>query len=207
MKLAHFYHVYADGRWREPLSEHLHAVERSGLLDVTGSVRVSIVGSDAHAGEVEQFLEGKCATVVSRTEDGWEQETLELVRNWASTEDGAVLYAHTKGAANHSTINVRWRRSMTYHCVVKWAECLQSLADHDAVGCHWLTAEDGTGYFGGTFWWANTSYLRRLAPISYHSRWMAELWIGQIVDGAANIRDMNPGAPSHQLFTSQWEYE
>ena len=32
MKLHHFYHVYADGQWMEPVSQHLRALKEKGQV-------------------------------------------------------------------------------------------------------------------------------------------------------------------------------
>ena len=78
----------------------------------------------------------------------------------------------------------------------------------DAVGCHWLTAEqfsswapqefpDGTPFFGGNFWIARCDYLRTLPEPSTRSRFDAERWIGL---GDPRVLDLNPGWPAANLF-------
>jgi len=44
VRLSHFYHVYADGAWEAPVTEHLHALTVSGLLDSLDDLFVGIVG-------------------------------------------------------------------------------------------------------------------------------------------------------------------
>ena len=43
--LAHFYHVYADGAWQDPLAEHLAALEASGLGAALDVKAAGVVGS------------------------------------------------------------------------------------------------------------------------------------------------------------------
>ena len=39
MELHHYYHVYADGDWHQSVSDHMHALLTSGLLDHFGTIQ------------------------------------------------------------------------------------------------------------------------------------------------------------------------
>ena len=113
-----------------------------------------------------------------------------------------VFYAHTKGAWSPVDINVRWRRSMTYHTVIMWQDAVRALDDRDAAGCHWVQDQHGPWFLGGTYWWANADYLSRLPDVPFVSRWSAEHWIGM---GDPQVFDLNPGHPAGQAtFTTSW---
>lgn len=182
MRVAHFYHLWRPGQWREPAHEHLDALVQSGF---EGPVHLSFAGT--------------------------EHETLERVREYAQRNEGAVLYAHTKGASDPSDFNARWRRSMTDRLVRDWRANLAHLEGHDAVGCHWLTAarfpdrrdcppEQGNvsvPFFGGNFWLARCEYLRTLPPCPQENRWDAERWIGM---GDPRVFDLLPGWPADHLW-------
>lgn len=183
MRLAHFYHIWTGGRWQEPLYEHLAALVESGYF------------STDHA-----FFP---VTV----NNGWEQETISRLYDYSKRNDGAVLYAHTKGAADPSEFNARWRRSMTDRVVRDWEHNLALLDHYQAVGCHWLTPErfpqhaqefrEGIPFFGGNFWMARCDYLRTLPECPTEDRWQAERWIGM---GGPRVLDLNPGWPAEELF-------
>jgi hypothetical protein len=145
--------------------------------------------------------------VAVEADAGFEQVTLAAVRRYAIENDGAVMYAHTKGAQDVTDFRAKWRRSMTRRVVGNWRATLAALDEHDAVGCHWLTREgfpgfeqefpDGTPFFGGNFWMARCDYLRTLPEPSTRSRFDAERWIGL---GAPRVLDLNPGWPAANLF-------
>jgi hypothetical protein len=178
VRLAHWYHVWSGGAWQEPLAEHMGA-----LVEATFDhpVYFSVVG------------------------DGWEQVTLRKVREYAQEHDGAICYAHTKGGHDTSDFRAAWRRSMTRHVIGGWRENLAALEAYDAVGCHWLTADEfpqvphvvTTPFFGGNFWIARCDYLRTLPECSTESRFDAERWIGL---GNPRVLDLLPGWPGEELF-------
>jgi hypothetical protein len=170
--LVAFYHCWTPGKWEQPEAEFWAALGASGF---DGSVH-------------ERFEDGPS-----------EAATLNAVREHALVNDGAVLYAHTKGAADDSDFRVRWRHSMTNRVVVRWQEHLATLetGDVDAVGCHWLTPEAypgmvNTPFFGGNFWMARCDYLRTLPPCPSEPRFEAELWVGR---NNPRVIDLLPGWP------------
>jgi hypothetical protein len=204
MKLACWYHAWVDGDWTEPVLEHVDALLAA---DYIGPVYLGLVGAklwrDAAAGAFDPLD----ARVAIEADSGFEQVTLAKVREYAQTHDGAVLYAHTKGAADATEFRKAWRRSMTRRVVSEWHYNLMSLDHYDAVGCHWLTREgypgfeqefpDGTPFFGGNFWMARCDYLRTLPEPSTRSRFDAERWIGL---GDPPVLDLLPGWPAASLF-------
>lgn len=197
MKLHHFYHVYQSGNWETPVAEHAKALVDSGLADELDNIKLGIVGIDA-LGPCTVFLDhGIDPLVVANSPYQWEQLTMKAMRRWAVSNDGAVLYAHTKGSYNVSEFNDMWRRSMTYYNVIKWREAVSHLSMADTVGCHWCQDH----FWGGTYWWATVKYIKSLPELDMTNRWKAEEWIGE---RNPRIYDMNPGWPSEGLFTTSW---
>jgi len=203
--IRHYYHVYADGQWSEPVDEHLAAL---GSITEPMTVTVGVVGSEENRTDAIRHIFTRCARIdrFVEADTGWEQVTLQRLReDLATGHNDPVVYAHTKGASDWSEINVVWRRSMTRHVVGRWRECLDHLRHVDAVGCHWLTPEQWptlvtTPFFGGNFWWARASYLRTLPQLQLNDRWDAEAWIGL---GDPTTFDLLPGWPSLTLCAEE----
>lgn len=198
LQVAHFYHLYAAGEWREPLAEHLWALDAGGY---DGPFHVGIVGNPAETADALCELDAiRRPDSVTRAKTGWEQVTLAALHDHARREKGAVLYAHTKGASDPSTVNVAWRRSMTHHLIRGWATAARALARYEAVGCHWLTPDEYPGNvgtapmpcFGGNYWVARNTYLRRLPECATTCRHDAEGWVGQL---RPRVLDLTPGWP------------
>ena len=193
MILAHYYHLYADGLWQQPLADHLAMLDSAEL---PRRMRVGLVGSPERREAARACLGN--GLVVAEADEGYEQVTLRAVRAYAQAHDGAVLYAHTKGAAKVGEFNDRWRRSMEKRVVGGWRENLAALADVDAVGCHWLTEakykpQIRLPIFGGNFWMARCDYVATL-PEPAGEPGDAETWIGL---GNPRVRDLLPGMPSY----------
>lgn len=205
MKIVHFYHIYADGLWHEPVREHIIALAQSELYYNIDELYIGMVGKKENTELVKNFLEisGVDYTLVSEENDGWEQVTMNKLRDFSHENDAWILYAHTKGSSDPSEINIAWRKSMTYYNIINWKEAVSYLNEYDTVGTHWVTApQDGKTFWGGTFWWATTDYLKTLPPIGMENRHRAEDWIG--ITKSAKIYDMNPGWPGFNLFKTEW---
>ena len=197
LSVHHFYHIYADGAWREPVEEHLEALQKSGLgAQDNFSLSVGLVGSEENIAAVRQFLSSHSDKwrEIAASREGWEQVTLSVLARESHDLQGLVFYAHTKGASTPSRFNTAWRQRMTYHMVTCWRQALQSLETHHAYGCHWMQLEGGW-LFGGNFWWTRMSYLRLLPPPAIHSRWAAEGWVGLLPQYIPEFTVSDPAGP------------
>jgi hypothetical protein len=209
--IRHYYHCFAGGAWSPPVRDHLTALGRAGLDDM--ATTVGLIGSKhdcAMAREMFAYRSRKWVLPEParwlEAREGHEQLTLQQIHNDVHNIPGdyAVLYAHAKGSYRDSDANSAWRRSMTARVVGQWEQCVEHLEKgFDAVGCHWVKAEDYregeefTGqppFFAGNFWWARSSYLRTLPPPKSESRWDAELWLPS---GNPQVYDMLPGWPDY----------
>lgn len=183
MKLIHFYHIYADGQWLDIFSQHLSALQQSGLLDALGGTfNVGIVGSeDSYRKALEHFSEIEAPVkVVTFETEGAEQVTLDAVSDYAKSVDEAyILYAHTKGAANPQSD--MWRINMTHSNVSYWRSCVEALDDGcHLVGCHWIKNNEDEWFFAGNFFWGKASALRLLPKCERWSRYLAESWVNKL---------------------------
>lgn len=209
MRIRHYYHVYAAGAWAAPLRDHCAALGRAGL---DTEMTVGLVGPEQDRQRCREmtglYLKkwGLPAPVAwLEADEAHEQLTLQQIHNDVHQIPGefAVLYMHAKGAYRDTDANAAWRRSMTAQLVPGWERCVQLLADHDAVGCHWIN-QFGDWFFAGNFWWARASHLRRLPPPENENRWTAEVWVslGACPARAGDlpapvIHDLLPGYPAY----------
>jgi hypothetical protein len=171
--LAHFYHVYADGAWQDPLAEHLAALEASGLGAALDCRAAGIVGRPANCQAAIAAL-GPDWQIAVTAPSGHEDVTLRALHAFAAL-DGKAFYAHTKGAGDPSRANTLWRRRMT---AWEYWEC---------------ASPPWRAWFAGNFWWADLAYLRRLPVPAGGDRFAAERWIGGTVTPV--VLDLLPGRP------------
>jgi hypothetical protein len=191
VRLTHFYHVFADGDWLTPATEHIEELLISGLIDNLDDLFLGVVGSPENREKVKRELPGVC---VAECATGWEQVTLQKVHEFAQQDDGAIFYAHTKGAWSNSELARQWRVSMTHDTVTRWQECVTALQVVEAAGPYWLKSwepehADHDFFFAGNFWWARSDYVRTLDPVGVENRYQAEGWIGLKQPTVKNMRD------------------
>ena len=199
MRLSHFYHVYADGDWEIPATKHFEELALSGLLDELDGIYLGVVGSRENRRKVKRALRHQ---VVVEAGEGWEQVTLNKLRDFCQTDDGAVLYAHTKGAWSRDELARQWRVSMTHDVVTRWRECVYALEKVQAAGPFWLRSDmpEHSGhesFFGGNFWWARSEYVAALPSLETDHRHQAEGWIGL---GKPSVKIMREGFPTGGNF-------
>jgi hypothetical protein len=192
VKLGHYYHLYADGPWRPIVFDHVDELTRSGLAAMLDYFRVGIVGTEENREAVKDAL--PFAEVVAEAEQGWEQVTLDKLLEESKSFDGAIFYAHTKGAWSDSELARQWRVSMTYDTVTRWEECVGALDSVQVAGAYWLRSfepehAEHLNLFAGNFWWARSDYVRTLDPPRTDHRYQAEGWIGLGDPTAHNMRE------------------
>ena len=91
--IAHFYHVYAVGGWRDVVAEHLDAVVGSGLP--IAAINLGVVGTPEAQEQACALVRSRIpVSVVARAEQGAEEITLAAL--WRESPP-IGLYAHTKG--------------------------------------------------------------------------------------------------------------
>lgn len=192
LNLGHYYHVYADGPWEPIVYDHLDALTKSHLAPELDFFRIGIVGTEENRAKVKEVL--PFAEVIAEAEKGWEQVTLTELHKASKSFDGAILYAHTKGAWTQSELARQWRVSMTYDTVTRWRACVDALQRVQAAGPYWLTSHEpehaGHRYFfAGNFWWARADYLRTLPKPLTATRYQAEGWVGLADPTVCNMRE------------------
>lgn len=215
MNLHHYYHIYADGNWQQPVSEHIKALRDYGLISALKTLAIGMVGSDTNCTAVREYLqaEGICYHLADVQTIGWEQVTQIKMWEFSKENDGLMLYAHSKGSSDGSDVNIRWRRSMIYCNVIKWQECMKQLATHNAVGCHWLQPllegmpehKQGNFMFAGTFFWVRCETMRHFPRPALTHRHEAEGFIGYgWHEKPFPVYDFTPYFPNSGPFADGW---
>lgn len=203
--MRHYYHAYVGGSaWVPIVTEHAKALRECGW---DSPVTIGLVGPPATRDAARALLGDLIPGIAGWVEatEGYEQVTLQALLDDARQvpEETAFLYAHAKGTLNPGPWSDLWRRSMTARVVADWRRCVPMLeAGFDTVGCHWLQDHHlpdhrfSTPFYGGNFWLAASSYLRKLPDVPLEARHDAESWIGL---GSPRAADLLPGWPSREL--------
>jgi len=179
-KFAVFYHLGAiNSLWDKFVDEQLGLIKSSGLSDIA-TVNMCYAAPDHAINEIKIYVRQKYPFVnilSSRILEGngeqenlFEGQTLKELQTYSKTNDGYVLYIHSKGMLHsinsHQTIPTRdWRHHMSYWCGERWKDCIQKIKDDqvDAVSTNWT--RDPYPHFAGNFWWATTDYIKTLPNV------------------------------------------
>lgn len=99
--------------------------------------------------------------------------TFKRMWNDCQEEDNKVLYFHSKAMTAFGKFfspeqfdiekykqNVYWRHYLNWGALERWRECIKALDNHDMAGVNYR--EDPIQHYSGSFWWANSSHIRRL---------------------------------------------
>jgi len=171
--------------------EQMAALKDSGLEAAATEIFIGVNGGDAdHAAAC--MMAPDRAQVLNHKDGMSELPTIKALRDWLPSHPGwHVLYHHMKGAMypGHG-LWAHWRHCMAHHVVWNWKRCVADLErGYDAVGAHWITPEQypalmATPYFGGNFWFANSSFLATRPAVmdnalKHTDRYEAEAWIGR----------------------------
>lgn len=175
-KLAVFYHLGAmNSAWDKIVTEQLSLVKSSGLADAA-TVNMCFAAPDFAINEIKIYIKQKFPFVnllSSRVMSGkgeqenlFEGQTLKEIQTYSKTNDGYVLYIHSKGMLQYGSPPVNdWRAYMDYWMIEQWKDCIQKIEDDqvDAVGTNWTY--EFYPHFSGNFWWATTDYIKTLPNV------------------------------------------
>lgn len=140
-EIAVFYHVGLLGTWQDVDREIMAALDGSGL-------RAS----------ADHFVRNECEP------ETFEFPTIELLREYAASNDAHILYLHTKGVTQPRPCIADWRACLLHWMVHRWRDCVTKLdAGYDAVGINEI--DTPVRHFQGNFWWATAQHIRSLGPV------------------------------------------
>tara|TARA_Y100001938_G_C7993928_1_gene381010 strand:+ start:28 stop:708 length:681 start_codon:yes stop_codon:yes gene_type:complete len=198
-----FLHIATMGAYQEIFDELINAVLESKMLDRV-ELTVCIVGDGVlNVDPIENIKVVKVGSI-----SDYEFATHQLIEDEINDieENIKVLYFHGSGVTGNTKFKKSWRAYLTYFVITRFEECLKALDEgYDVCGIDWRT--NPLPHYSGTFWWANSNYLKTLpkvqtlnkpdSPTVLQLRHNAEMYIG-----------MNPNVKPrilHQSNVSQYE--
>ena len=115
----------------------------------------------------------------SERNDLMEYPALSLVKELADAaiDEEYIFYFHLKGITHQNNPGIHdWRKYMEYWHIDQWRDCVAKLDEgYETCGTNYIhspflgvdqTIKSWPHYSGG-FWWAKTSYIKRLAPLPH----------------------------------------
>jgi hypothetical protein len=185
MKSVIYFHVGTIGDYQKIFDEIYSQILESNLLNEVESLNIGIVGN----GKLNFEKNDKIKVHTNPNLELGEFFTLELLKNFSDsvTKNYKVLYLHTKGVTTpNNPCIVDWRKYMTYFNVNQYKKCFDTLEESDSCGVDLVY--EPTLHYSGNFWWANSSYIKKLPTINeikfpktppiLSIRHNGEFWIG-----------------------------
>lgn len=112
-----------------------------------------------------------------------ENHTMRKIWNDSQNEDMKILYLHSKGITstikhlqisqyNASTFKTYyyWRQFLNWGVIENWRKCYEALRINDIAGVNYYN--EPSKHFSGNYWWANSSYIKRLPDPSTTDWWI-----------------------------------
>jgi hypothetical protein len=191
-KIRVYIHVATIGNYQEVFDEIFGSLLLSGLISDADKIFISVVG----AGQLEYPNYPNISYSQLPEVSVGEFHTLDKIKTYSDSFDGntKILYVHTKGVTTPRNQSIMdWRNYMVYFNIIKYKDAINILNEYDTSGVDLV--DEPTTHYSGNFWWANSSFIKKLPPIEEISnqnakviltlRHNAEFWIG-MVDGKRN---------------------
>lgn len=223
VQLWHFYHAYAQDNeediWLPIIEEHINSLYLAGVASKLNKTFIGVVGGKSSAEKISALFgeKGIDNEICVLNDCGWEQQTLNKLYEFSLSNDGYVLYAHTKGAFYQSKGRGAHRKKMNEHVIGRWLEHIDLLHqgycatgvfflrgspyfDHSKE-CELMDKIDKTkryrGFFAGNFWWCNLDLIKEMGYPTMEDRVGAEEWMNNLYDSTDSsnymVYDMLPG--------------
>ena len=180
-----YFHIATIGKYQEIFDEIYSQIVKSNLINEVEIINLCIVGG----GKLEVCFNEKIKIYRDLYVETGEFFTLNLIKQFSeSTEQNfKILYIHTKGVTTPDNLCIDdWRQYMTYFNVNQYQKCFDVLEEYDSCGVDLVS--EPTIHYSGNFWWANSSYIKRLPTINeikfpkippiLSIRHNCEFWIG-----------------------------
>jgi hypothetical protein len=180
-----YFHIATIGKYQEIFDEIYSEIIQSGLIDKVNLLNLSVVGG----GELTVQPHSKIKIHKHLYVETGEFFTLNLIKTFSDSidENCKILYVHTKGVTTPDNPCIDdWRQYMTYFNVNQYQKCFDTLEEYDSCGVDLVN--EPTIHYSGNFWWANSSYIKKLPTIDeikfpktppiLSIRHNCEFWIG-----------------------------
>jgi hypothetical protein len=171
MKISVFYHVFQAPGWEYIYQSQIHRLYSSGIVKNSNHFFIGVAGK-----EPLPYIPKK-ANVKHHLDCSSEAPTLCDLHNqmMQNSEDGIVMYIHTKGVHNKSLQTDAWRLYMEYFLIDKWKICVDVLKLHPCAGVQLNT--NPSLHYSGNMWWAQSQHIRSLPSPCGESRSGCEFWV------------------------------
>ena len=202
-----------ETNWKTMFSEQLNALKESGLYDVMEFIDIFVKGNDPIPKEEYAIIGDKVNNVTylgdleeekpinSKMYRAYNQIMQRIWTFSNANPEYKILFFHSLGVSRASSPRIgdqkvaertlQYRKYFEFFTIHSWLDCVKVLNHYDCVGVEYVpnavfaggTITFSAPHYAGFFWWANSSYLRKLDPCYFYQNvvwqpYLCELWIG-----------------------------
>jgi len=193
-----YFHICQKGDWRKSFDLCMSSLKSSGLYDATLEIRCGVISDNGCVIPDFRLDDPKIKIVVDGRSSLYERPTLLHMRKYSETDppNTSYWYVHTKGIRHFGTKReenvIDWINLLLYWNVIQWRMALKSLVSCDIYGCNGHedlehTMREIPFHYSGNFWWANSSYIKKLPNAIGILYTDPEFWICLANPNACNI--------------------
>jgi hypothetical protein len=156
-----FIHSWTNNNHQTKILDHIiDYIKESKLFDVLDVIYVMNIGNEIDSSKYEDKIK---VINYSNNNTLFESETIKFLHIFSEFNPNCnILYLHTKGVS-YNTIRqniMDWTNMMLYFNVKLFQKNLLLLEKYDAIGCNYR--DTPYKHFSGNFWWAKSSYIKKL---------------------------------------------
>lgn len=206
-KIAIFYMIgqYGDeAHWKNIYNDQLNCLKESGLYDRIEFIDIFVKGmTPISTDELPDKLNnitylGDLEEERPSNKKMYRAYSQIMQRIWTfsnANPEYKVLFFHSIGVSHTDPDTFRrsyqFRKYYETFTVKYWEDCIKILDHYDCVGTEYIplaefqnaTIQFYAPHYQGFFWWANSSYLKKLDPCYFYQdvlwqSYLCELWIG-----------------------------
>lgn len=171
MKLKLYSHMNDSLAGMEITKQQLEKIKQSGLIDSAEIFYFTNFNPDNYSWLKEDLKDYTNINYMDISADPreWEISTLSTIKSHCDEldEEYYIGYIHHKGVTHFGRPSEKyvteWREMLEYFVIEKWKEAVQLLGEYEIAGVNWK--EEPWPHFSGNFWWARSSYIKRLPKI------------------------------------------
>jgi hypothetical protein len=158
----------------------INHLNNNNIFDVMEFVYINNIGEPIDENKYTNINSKIIVSNFSEDTTLFENATMKQVIAFSKIHnDYNILYLHTKGVSykpDHCFLPgiISWINYMLYVLVDNSNNCIKLLNTYDTIGVNIKEHDENPIHYSGNFWWAKSSYLKKLSPLSFKDKYDCE---------------------------------
>lgn len=204
-KIVCFINSFTINKNSTRLNQLLEYLTKSACVDILDNIYINNFGDEIQniilKNKNGEDLTNKIIITNNPNLNLYQIPTLNLIRDFSENNQAKILYLHTKGLYELDNPNIiDWINYMLFFLTENTKKNLELVNKYDILGTNIRTENSGK-YFSGNFWWANSSYIKKLDKLVSNSniniydpnsdKYIGNKWILSKTNNYLNLHNSN----------------